>query len=161
MTCPLCVQQLSQTPQFVPGVWGPCLSAMVPELWLNEGGQSATGRLVRLPIWWTSALTVYSLYLRNISMCAFPLFIFKKYPEVSIILQRGQNKDLLYCVKEMELVPELSPCLSSDARNNAADSHHKPRQMINVEHYTEGNSLSVWCCLCFRIFIATVHFLFF
>lgn len=48
--CPLCVQQLSQKPLFVPGVWGPCLSAMVPELWLNEGGQSATGRLVRLPV---------------------------------------------------------------------------------------------------------------
>ncbi|XP_054624244.1 FGGY carbohydrate kinase domain-containing protein isoform X5 [Dunckerocampus dactyliophorus] len=28
------------------GVWGPCLSAMVPDLWLNEGGQSATGRLI-------------------------------------------------------------------------------------------------------------------
>ncbi|XP_061926072.1 FGGY carbohydrate kinase domain-containing protein isoform X4 [Entelurus aequoreus] len=28
------------------GVWGPCLSAMVPHLWLNEGGQSATGRLI-------------------------------------------------------------------------------------------------------------------
>lgn len=31
----------------MPGVWGPYLSAMVPGLWLNEGGQSATGRLVR------------------------------------------------------------------------------------------------------------------
>lgn len=50
----LSVQQLSQQPLFVPGVWGPCLSAMVPELWLNEGGQSATGRLVRLEV--TSAL---------------------------------------------------------------------------------------------------------
>lgn len=49
VTCFLCVQQLSQKPLFVPGVWGPCLSAMVPELWLNEGGQSATGRLVRPP----------------------------------------------------------------------------------------------------------------
>ena len=38
--------QISEQPLFVPGVWGPCLSAMVPDLWLNEGGQSATGRLV-------------------------------------------------------------------------------------------------------------------
>ena len=30
---------------FVPGVWGPYLSAMVPGFWLNEGGQSATGKL--------------------------------------------------------------------------------------------------------------------
>ena len=31
---------------FVKGVWGPYFSAMVPGLWLNEGGQSATGKLV-------------------------------------------------------------------------------------------------------------------
>lgn len=42
---PLCLQ-ISAQPLFVPGVWGPCLSAMVPGMWLNEGGQSATGRLV-------------------------------------------------------------------------------------------------------------------
>lgn len=38
--------QISETPIFVPGVWGPYFSAMVPGLWLNEGGQSATGKLV-------------------------------------------------------------------------------------------------------------------
>uniref|UniRef100_A0A3Q2ZX33 FGGY carbohydrate kinase domain-containing protein n=1 Tax=Kryptolebias marmoratus TaxID=37003 RepID=A0A3Q2ZX33_KRYMA len=42
-----CHMAISEGPLFVPGVWGPYLSAMVPGLWLNEGGQSATGRLVR------------------------------------------------------------------------------------------------------------------
>uniref|UniRef100_A0A3B4A0H6 FGGY carbohydrate kinase domain-containing protein n=1 Tax=Periophthalmus magnuspinnatus TaxID=409849 RepID=A0A3B4A0H6_9GOBI len=41
-----CHMAISHKPLFVPGVWGPCLSAMVPGFWLNEGGQSATGRLV-------------------------------------------------------------------------------------------------------------------
>uniref|UniRef100_UPI003AAC4415 FGGY carbohydrate kinase domain-containing protein n=1 Tax=Centroberyx gerrardi TaxID=166262 RepID=UPI003AAC4415 len=41
-----CHMAISQQPLFVPGVWGPCLSAMVPDMWLNEGGQSATGRLI-------------------------------------------------------------------------------------------------------------------
>ncbi|KAG2461217.1 HOOK1 protein, partial [Polypterus senegalus] len=37
---------ISEKPLFVPGVWGPYFSAMVPGFWLNEGGQSATGRLL-------------------------------------------------------------------------------------------------------------------
>ncbi|KAA8587392.1 hypothetical protein FQN60_016254 [Etheostoma spectabile] len=41
-----CHMAISEQPLFVPGVWGPCLSAMVPAMWLNEGGQSATGRLI-------------------------------------------------------------------------------------------------------------------
>ncbi|XP_009285686.1 PREDICTED: FGGY carbohydrate kinase domain-containing protein isoform X2 [Aptenodytes forsteri] len=41
-----CHMGVSETPIFVPGVWGPYFSAMVPGLWLNEGGQSATGKLI-------------------------------------------------------------------------------------------------------------------
>lgn len=38
--------QINQEPVFVPGVWGPYFSAMVPGLWLSEGGQSVSGKLV-------------------------------------------------------------------------------------------------------------------
>ncbi|XP_037132857.1 FGGY carbohydrate kinase domain-containing protein isoform X3 [Syngnathus acus] len=41
-----CHMAISEQPLFVPGVWGPYLSAMVPDLWLNEGGQSVAGRLI-------------------------------------------------------------------------------------------------------------------
>ena len=41
-----CHMAVSSVPAFIPGVWGPYFSAMVPGLWLNEGGQSATGALV-------------------------------------------------------------------------------------------------------------------
>ncbi|XP_049858040.1 FGGY carbohydrate kinase domain-containing protein isoform X1 [Schistocerca gregaria] len=41
-----CHMAVSKLPYFVPGVWGPYFSAMVPGLWLNEGGQSATGKLI-------------------------------------------------------------------------------------------------------------------
>lgn len=38
-----CTMTSSTSATFVPGVWGPYYSAMVPRLWLNEGGQSAAG----------------------------------------------------------------------------------------------------------------------
>lgn len=41
-----CHMAVSETPRFVPGIWGPYFSAMQPGLWLNEGGQSATGALI-------------------------------------------------------------------------------------------------------------------
>ncbi|KAF5279188.1 hypothetical protein FQR65_LT03435 [Abscondita terminalis] len=41
-----CHMAVSSSPTFTPGVWGPYYSAMIPEMWLNEGGQSATGKLL-------------------------------------------------------------------------------------------------------------------
>ncbi|KAF9612867.1 hypothetical protein IFM89_004283 [Coptis chinensis] len=41
-----CHMAVSQSKVFIPGVWGPFWSAMVPEYWLTEGGQSATGALL-------------------------------------------------------------------------------------------------------------------
>lgn len=38
--------QLSKKETFVPGVWGPYYSCMVPGLWGNEGGESCTGKLI-------------------------------------------------------------------------------------------------------------------
>ena len=41
-----CTMSSSETMSFVPGVWGPYYSAMVPGLWLSEGGQSAAGEAI-------------------------------------------------------------------------------------------------------------------
>jgi D-ribulokinase len=41
-----CIMATTQEPRFVPGVWGPYYSGMVPGLWLNEGGQSAAGAAI-------------------------------------------------------------------------------------------------------------------
>ena len=41
-----CHMAVSREPRFVTGVWGPYYAAMVPGMWLTEGGQSATGALV-------------------------------------------------------------------------------------------------------------------
>jgi D-ribulokinase len=41
-----CTMATTREPAFVPGVWGPYYSAMVPGTWLNEGGQSAAGAAI-------------------------------------------------------------------------------------------------------------------
>jgi D-ribulokinase len=41
-----CTMTSTTKPTFIPGVWGPYYSAMVPGLWLNEAGQSAAGAAI-------------------------------------------------------------------------------------------------------------------
>ncbi|KAJ8681215.1 hypothetical protein QAD02_017002 [Eretmocerus hayati] len=41
-----CHMAVSENEIFVNGIWGPYYGAMVPGFWLNEGGQSATGKLL-------------------------------------------------------------------------------------------------------------------
>jgi D-ribulokinase len=41
-----CTMASSEKPIFIPGIWGPYYSAMVPGLWLNEGGQSGAGAAI-------------------------------------------------------------------------------------------------------------------
>jgi D-ribulokinase len=41
-----CTMTSTADPVFVPGVWGPYRSAMLPDMWLNEGGQSAAGAAI-------------------------------------------------------------------------------------------------------------------
>lgn len=41
-----CHMAVSRKPKYIPGIWGPYYGAMIPGMWLTEGGQSATGALV-------------------------------------------------------------------------------------------------------------------
>jgi len=41
-----CHMAVSLEQHFIPGVWGPYYGAMLPGMWLAEGGQSATGALI-------------------------------------------------------------------------------------------------------------------
>ena len=41
-----CAMAVSREPRFVPGVWGPYYNALIPGLWLAEGGQSAAGAAI-------------------------------------------------------------------------------------------------------------------
>lgn len=38
---------MSEKPVFVDGVWGPYRDVLIPDYWMAEGGQSATGELLK------------------------------------------------------------------------------------------------------------------
>lgn len=42
-----CHLAMSKEPVFVPGVWGPYRDVLMPDFWMAEGGQSATGELLK------------------------------------------------------------------------------------------------------------------
>lgn len=42
-----CHLVMSKDPVFVPGVWGPYRDSIIPNFWMAEGGQSATGELLK------------------------------------------------------------------------------------------------------------------
>jgi FGGY-family pentulose kinase len=50
-----CVMAMSPRPRPFAGVWGPYFGAALPDLWLSEGGQSATGALLDHIIRWHGA----------------------------------------------------------------------------------------------------------
>ena len=41
-----CLMAVSREPRFIPSIWGPYYGAMVPGLWLTEGGESAAGAAI-------------------------------------------------------------------------------------------------------------------
>ncbi len=51
-----CVMAFSAEPRPTQGVWGPYYGAVLPDCWLNEGGQSATGALLDHIIRWHGAV---------------------------------------------------------------------------------------------------------
>ncbi|WP_313604475.1 FGGY-family carbohydrate kinase [Rhizobium sp.] len=52
-----CHITVSEKPAFVPGVWGPYFSVLLPGLWANEAGQSAAGALIDRVIEGHAAIT--------------------------------------------------------------------------------------------------------
>lgn len=41
-----CLMAVTQQERFLPGIWGPYYGALMPGMWLTEGGQSAAGALI-------------------------------------------------------------------------------------------------------------------
>jgi len=94
-----CHMAASREPKFIPGIWGPYKSAMIPGLWLTEGGQSATGSLLDFMIQNNNKYELISEEARKRN-----LTIYEYMNEVVAALKRREKKGP-ELVKDINILP--------------------------------------------------------
>lgn len=108
-----CIMASTESPLFVKGIWGPYQSAMIPGLWLNEGGQSAAGAAIDYLMRLHPAFP--DLETRAKAEGLAPLEWLEK-----AILARGPASDAVLATQHLHIVPDLlgnrSPFADPDAR---------------------------------------------
>ncbi len=96
-----CTMTSTSEPAFVPGVWGPYYSAMVPGMWLNEGGQSAAGAAIdHLLSFHPAAAEARELSKRN--GVPLPVLLADRAAQ-----KAGQPSDAVKLVAGLHVVPEF------------------------------------------------------
>jgi D-ribulokinase len=109
-----CTMSSSAAEAFVPGVWGPYYSAMVPGLWLSEGGQSAAGEAIAHLL---SMHPAYNSVKDTASMAGLsvPDYLLTKIEE-----KGGSASEAVAFAKQIIVVPEFlgnrAPFADPDAR---------------------------------------------
>lgn len=90
---------MSRTARFIPGAWGPYYSAILPEYWLNEGGQSATGALIDHMI---QSHPCYQELLAQAKTQGLTI-----YEVLNALLRRmaGEPEDIAYLTKDIHMLP--------------------------------------------------------
>lgn len=109
-----CTMSSSDSAAFVPGVWGPYYSAMVPGLWLSEGGQSAAGeamaQLVRFHPAYPDAMAAAAEAGQHVL----------EYLLARIEAEVAEPSQALTCARDMVVVPDFlgnrAPFADPDAK---------------------------------------------
>jgi D-ribulokinase len=109
-----CIMATTSEPCFVPGVWGPYYSGMVPGFWLNEGGQSAAGaaidHLIRShPAYSEAVTTAHSAGMEIL-----------EFLERRIVARAGSLGEAALLARDVHVLPEFlgnrSPFADPDSR---------------------------------------------
>lgn len=96
-----CTMTTTREAAFVPGVWGPYYSAMVPGAWLNEGGQSVAGAAID---------HLVSLHPAHAQASAAAKAEGKSLPEWladAALAQAGSASDAVWKASHLHVVPEF------------------------------------------------------
>jgi D-ribulokinase len=109
-----CIMATTVDPCFVPGVWGPYHSGMVPGFWLNEGGQSAAGAAIDHLIRSHPAHAEAEAAARSAGLDVL------QYLEQRIVARRGGIAEAARIARDVHVLPEFlgnrSPYADPDSR---------------------------------------------
>src|SRR6202035_5087546 len=109
-----CIMATTPEPCFVPGVWGPYYSGMVPGFWLNEGGQSAAGAAIDHLI---RSHPAYNEALATAHAAGMEILEFL---ERRIVSRSGSLGEAALLARDVHVMPEFlgnrSPFADSDSR---------------------------------------------
>src|SRR3977135_127092 len=113
-----CIMATTTEPRFVPGVWGPYYSGMVPDFWLNEGGQSAAGAAIDHLI---RSHPAYNEAVQNARAGGMEILEFL---EQRIVSRSGSLGEAALFARDIHVLPEFlgnrSPFADPDSRSVVA-----------------------------------------
>jgi D-ribulokinase len=109
-----CIMATTSEPRFVPGVWGPYFSGMVPGFWLNEGGQSAAGAAI------DHLIRSHPAYHEAIAAAHAGGMEILEFLERRIVSRSGSPGEAALVARDMHVLPEFlgnrSPFADPDSR---------------------------------------------
>jgi D-ribulokinase len=109
-----CIMATTTEPCFVPGVWGPYYSGMVPGFWLNEGGQSAAGAAI------DHLIRSHPAYNEAVATAHGAGMEILEFLERRIVSQSGSPGGAAWLARDIHVLPEFlgnrSPFADPDAR---------------------------------------------
>jgi D-ribulokinase len=109
-----CIMATTSEPRFVPGVWGPYYSGMVPGFWLNEGGQSAAGAAI------DHLVKSHSAYHEAVATARAGGMEILEYLETRIVARLNTPGEAALLARDLHVLPEFlgnrSPFADPDAR---------------------------------------------
>jgi D-ribulokinase len=109
-----CIMATTSEPRFVPGVWGPYYSGMVPGFWLNEGGQSAAGAAI------DHLIRSHPAYNEAVATAHTGGMEVLEFIERRIVSRSGNPGDAALLARDIHVLPEFlgnrSPFADPDSR---------------------------------------------
>src|SRR6267142_2502474 len=109
-----CIMATTAEPRFVPGLWGPYFSGMVPGFWLNEGGQSAAGAAI------DHLMRSHPAYNEAIAMAHAAGMEILEFLEWRIVSRSKSLGEAALCARDIHVLPEFlgnrSPFADPDSR---------------------------------------------